>query len=877
MTSQKTSETKRPKPLDPGKNTFLLAVMLGALLWLTDATIDTFFFYKGSFPDLLLWNIPAHEIYTRLAGILMLLIFATFSHQYLRRLNSLNERLEENETRLQTMLEYMPVMMDIFDENMNIIFWNKECERVTGYASEEIIHNPKALEMLYPDPDYRNKILQLWEKHPQDYRDWERIICCKDGSRKIISWSNLSKAHPIPDWFSWGIGIDVTEQRQAEDALRASEDKFRTLVQSMHDVVFTLDSEKRHTGIYGLSLDETHMSEENFIGKTSSEILGSEIGGFHDQFTEKALQGEFVVYDWSVPTPDGTRYYQTSLSPLHNENDEVIGVVGVGREITQLKQVEDELRHSRDLLHKTLSSLDESVIIVDPQTRRVIDCNPKTIEIFGYTRDELVGHETDFLHVDEDHFREFGEMALAAYKDPGQLATEYRMKRSCGEIFHTEHFVTPVRDESGQITFVISVIRDITERKIAEEALRESEEKFRQLVENIEEVLWIEDLTEKRIIYISPSYEKVWGKKRADLYRDLGEFISSVHPEDLPEMLASHQQSMADDKYFDATFRIIRPDNTVRWIWSRTFPIVAPDGSVKRLVGLADDITEHKQAEEALKTLNTNLEQIVQDRTRDLNEALKKEKELGQLKSRFVTMVSHEFRTPLTSIATSSELLEEYGEMMAPDQKQARFEKINQAIKNMTHMLEDVLVIGRAESGRLEFNPTELDLYKLCVELVQEIRMTSGKHHKISFEMQSQCPRVQMDPALLNHMLTNLFSNAIKYSEKGTRIILSLNCDGNRIVTFHLIDEGIGIPQEDLERLFEPFYRAKNVETIAGTGLGLAIVKRAVDIHNGKIDVQSQPGQGTTFTVMLPVHPGQKSPSSLTSVKGDLDVDPTAN
>jgi PAS domain S-box-containing protein len=244
--------------------------------------------------------------------------------------------------------------------------------------------------------------------------------------------------------------------------------------------------------------------------------------------------------------------------------------------------------------------------------------------------------------------------------------------------------------------------------------------------------------------------------------------------------------------------------------------------------------------------------------------ALTKEKELTELKSRFIAMASHEFRTPLTTIQSSSELLEYYSQTWVHEKKIAHFHRIQTSVKHMTKLLNDVLIIGRAEAGKLTFEPALLDLESFCHNLVEELQVNDTHQHTISFtcvrELEKsanidpslvQSKLLYMDETLLRQILENLLSNAIKYSPQGSVIEFALKYSLTQAV-FQIRDQGIGIPIKDQPLLFESFHRATNVGTIAGTGLGLAIVKKCVDIHKGQVAIESEIGVGTTFTVTLP-------------------------
>ena len=239
---------------------------------------------------------------------------------------------------------------------------------------------------------------------------------------------------------------------------------------------------------------------------------------------------------------------------------------------------------------------------------------------------------------------------------------------------------------------------------------------------------------------------------------------------------------------------------------------------------------------------------------KQMRQALEKEKELRELKYRFVSMASHEFRTPLATILGSTELLKYYSQNWSEKKKQIYLDRIQANVNHMTDMLDDILLIGKADAGKLEFTPSLLDLVELCHSLIEEIKLNTTTKQQIVFSSQGQNTKAYMDEKLLRHILGNLISNAIKYSLAESTIQFKLICHDKEAV-FQIKDQGIGIPKPDQKQLFESFHRAKNVGKIPGTGLGLSIVKRAVELHDGKITVDSKVGKGTTFTVTIPSPP----------------------
>lgn len=259
---------------------------------------------------------------------------------------------------------------------------------------------------------------------------------------------------------------------------------------------------------------------------------------------------------------------------------------------------------------------------------------------------------------------------------------------------------------------------------------------------------------------------------------------------------------------------------------------------------------ERKQTEEALRESQKVLEERVQERTAELAKA----QELNQLKTEFVSMLSHDFRNPLNTILLSAGLLEDSRDRLTQEQQLAYFRMIRTAIKEMDQLLTEVLLIGRADSGRLLCQLEELDLEYFCKRIIETLQLSSPEKHQIIFTALGNLKDGLWDETLLRHILTNLIGNAIKYSPQGGTIQLTVIAEtANRRFIFQIQDQGIGIPSEDLNHLFNPFYRASNVDTIQGTGLGLAIVQRCVEAHQGTIRVESQVEIGTTFTIIFPI------------------------
>jgi PAS domain S-box-containing protein len=404
----------------------------------------------------------------------------------------------------------------------------------------------------------------------------------------------------------------------------------------------------------------------------------------------------------------------------------------------------------------------------------------------------------------------------------------------CSGVLAVQSYTAGVHysDADAQIlSFVANHFSSAIERYQAIDALKNSEHRYRSVIENVG--VGVVVVQAGRMVFANPSLVRIVGHPLEYLLSQ--PYTATIHPDDLGGVVERHQRRLqgepVDTEY---GFRIVTAAGEVR---SLELSAVMIEWSKKEATLMfVVDATARNEAAQAQRI------------------ALQKQVELTDMKSRFISMASHEFRTPLATIHGSVELLMHYDARMSADQKRLTLEKIDDAVERMTHMLENVLLIGRTGAGQMEFRPKPLCVSAFCLGMLDELRSAMGPQFN-AVQWQVALPpehdEFLLDDALMRNIVLNLLSNAIKYSPDGGTVSLRATFLAERL-HITVADEGIGIPLADQSNLFESFHRASNVGAIAGTGLGLTIVKEAVDCHRGQIAVQSEVGRGSTFAVNLP-------------------------
>ncbi|GAB5494110.1 MAG: hypothetical protein Phog2KO_43250 [Phototrophicaceae bacterium] len=362
--------------------------------------------------------------------------------------------------------------------------------------------------------------------------------------------------------------------------------------------------------------------------------------------------------------------------------------------------------------------------------------------------------------------------------------------------------------------------------------LRLSEERVRGILGNQAELICRYTL-DTTLTFVNQSYANYFGKSEEEL---IGLKWLTLVPDNQHDNIIQHIQSIVAGRELVVSYEngMSNQNGKMRWQqWTDTPIFDENDEQIIEIQAVGIDITETKEAEIALKN------------------ALEKEQELGELKSRFVSMASHEFRTPLTTILSTASFLEMAEDQISSEKRLTRLQKIQTAVNGMTELLNDVLLFGKAEASRLEYYPESVDIVAFSKEIIEDIQLAMGRNQDFNYINNLNNPIITCDNKLMRQIITNLVSNAIKYTPHDNEITIELRYEQDSLILM-ICDQGIGIPEKDQAHLFEPFHRAKNARNISGTGLGLAITLKAVEMHNGNITFVSKQDQGTCFTIRIP-------------------------
>lgn len=533
-----------------------------------------------------------------------------------------------------------------------------------------------------------------------------------------------------------------------------------------------------------------------------------------------------------------------------------------------------------DAVFKTAS---DGIILIN-ENGIVEMANDAASQIFGYTPKEMIGWNVSILMNKKDAERH--NQYLTNYLTTGEkkiigIGREVVGKKKDGTLFPLRLSVSEVR--IGDKSIFTGILHDLTEEKKAEKALQTEKEKAQSYLDIAQAIILVMDTTGKILLV---------NKKGCQILDYLEHEIKGQNCNDLAlftsdSRFKNHIKIIYQGKYWESETEseIVLKNGDKKIIAWRTAAIFDHKNNILSTISSGIDITLRKQAEDKIKILNIelenrvearteeladavnqllninkqlqfeikerkNIEQVLRDNEQQLRNAYEKERELNELKSRFVSMASHEFRTPLSTILSSADLIEAYIKESEQEKRTKHTHRIKSSVSNLTGILNDFLSISKLEEGKTFIQPREVDLNELIEEIYEEVQGLLKTDQKIIIEKKISRNFIT-DRTIVKNILLNLISNAIKYSPHSSEIYFNANLE-NQKVYLTIKDQGIGIPEEEQEHLFTRFFRAYNAENIQGTGLGLNIVKRYLDLLNGSINFKSKINMGTEFNLVIP-------------------------
>ncbi|MGP4669575.1 PAS domain-containing sensor histidine kinase [Agrobacterium pusense] len=521
------------------------------------------------------------------------------------------------------------------------------------------------------------------------------------------------------------------------------------------------------------------------------------------------------------------------------------------------------------LLEAMFKRSSRPVIVKDEQSRFLF-LSDQACELLGVTLKEVFGRtDHDFLpKAEADAIR---AMDVHIFSMGAEELFEEDITARDGSIrtlvTHKRCIRLPTPD--GQCRVLVAEFDDVTELRGAEKVLRASEEHHRSLIELHPQTPWVANAIGE-IIEVGHQWAHISGR---DLEEASGHgWESSVHPSDVGHVRRNWKEAVQEGTLLDVEFRIRTASGEYRWYRSRAAPKQSPAGEIVRWYGLLEDVHERRCAIDALRESEQNLrehrdklERLVELRTDEiqrknveLDRLLQQEREVNALQRRFVAMISHEFRTPLAIIDSAAQRLIRTKLAPTPEYLAEKSMQIKGAVARMVELMESILAAGRLQTGTIEIRKEEASLGALIRECSIRKQQIS-RSHLIHLDLERLPSTMSFDPGAIERVFSNLLSNAVKYAPTSPDIFVRGWAEDG-IATIEVSDSGIGIDAEDLERLFEPYFRARSATGIAGTGIGLNIVREIIELHDGTISVSSEIGRGTTFTVRIPskVRPTQE-------------------
>ncbi len=777
----------------------------------------------------------------------------------------LEESLIENEKKYRLLVEEMTqgiaVHEAVYDDYGNMIDYrfldmNKSFEKILGIKKEDWI-GKTVLEVLPKTEKYWIDTYSQVVKTGKAI-DYENYSVELDRYFHVVAYNNQPNQFAV-------IVTDITESKKIQKQLEESEAKLKLSQKYARIGHYDFDVK---TGFWTNSemLNEIFGIEEDYVRDVKGwlEIVHpedrEEMFSYLNDYVLKG-KNKFDKEYRIIRKNDNKLLWVHGLGTIDfDDNGEPARMFGTIQDITARKLAEEEGALLKNIIENSLNE----IYLFNTDTLKFEFVNRGALNNLGYSLEELknmtpVDLKPEFTL---DKFLSLIKPLLEG--DKKIIVFETVHKRKNGTTYPVE--VQLQKSILSDKKLYFAIINDITERKKAEE------EKYKLLtaIEQSRISVVITDIY-GNIEYVNNFFTELTGYSKNEVLGHNPRILNAgKHTKDFYKELWT---TILNGNTWEGIFYNKKKNGQLYWEYAIITPIKDEIGKIINFVAVKEDITEKIIKEQQLNQYKEKLEQLVEKRTSELQrvnkelleqiqkekelearlqEALLKEKEINELKTRFFASVSHEFRTPLSAILTSSQMIKKYGSRWPEEKLETHYQNIDKMINHLTKLLDDIMLISRAEREILKNNPKEEDINLLFKEIISEHSQTLQKNRKINFHNNCNQCIYNVDSKLIKHIIGNLLSNSIKYGYENTDIDLSILEEGNQLV-IKVEDRGIGIDEIDLKNIFEPFYRAKNSYGIKGTGLGLNIVKRCVDLLKGTIEVQSKINEWTKFTIKIPI------------------------
>jgi PAS domain S-box-containing protein len=649
------------------------------------------------------------------------------------------------------------------------------------------------------------------------------------------------------------------EHKQAEEALISSKAQLSNAVNIAHlgpweyDLVNDLFTFNDHfyaifrttveqVGGYTMSSADfakrfIHPDDQYVVNLRDIKTTEADEPNFNQQLEHRIIYG------------DGEVGYATVRVLIEKDEDgKVVRAYGVTQDITEHRQVEEQIRK----LSQAVEQSPVSVIITNLKGN-IEYVNPKFTQTTGYTFKEIKGQNPCILKTCENPAEEYKKLWETIKK--GKIWNgELQNKSKKGRLFWEDVTIGPIRNEKGEITHFIILKEDITKRKQTEEALRNSEQEYFELIQQAPDSILT--LNKKgHIESINPATEKMIGYTEQELKGKHFAKSGLLTMKSLPPAIKMFTNLLAGKENPLTEIELIRKDKN-HIITEATTRLIKSAGKKEVIQAILRDVTDRKKAEEELRKERMSLAIRVKERTVDLSKANAELAKAAKMKDEFLASMSHELRTPLNAILGLSEALQEevYGEMNQKQHKSLR--SIEESGRHLLSLINDILDIAKIEAGKVSLEINQVSIEMICqasLRLVKQIALK--KNLQLIYNNKTSLLTFGADERRLKQILVNLLSNAVKFTQKGGEVGIEVSDDADKEkINFTIWDTGIGITKESMDKLFQPFIQIDSSLTreYSGTGLGLALVKHLTELHGGSITVESEPGEGSRFTVTLP-------------------------